>query len=26
VGALERVSLVMKDGVTYEGAGGRDQR
>jgi imidazolonepropionase-like amidohydrolase len=26
VAALERVSLVMKDGVTYEGAGGRDQR
>jgi imidazolonepropionase-like amidohydrolase len=24
--ALERVSLVMKDGVTYEGAGGREPR
>jgi len=26
VAAMERVSLVMKDGVTYEGAFGRDQR
>jgi imidazolonepropionase-like amidohydrolase len=26
VGALERVSLVMKDGVTHEGIWGRDQR
>jgi imidazolonepropionase-like amidohydrolase len=26
VSALEHVSLVMKDGVTYAGAGGREQR